>query len=241
MIVSQNRKSEIYGGRDPLDLAAYTLRETAHCLQVPYATVRAWATGRTYLTTSGERRAPPLIQIADKRTPALSFRNVVELHVLSAIRRKHKVQMSAVRRAIRYLRQRLGVPRPLADQQMATDGKDLFIEHYGNLVSISQGGQLVMKKVVETYLARIERDYAGVPIRLFPFTRPRFEESPKWVVMSPRVQFGRPCVSGTGIPTSVIAERYRAGDSINELARDYGQETIAIEEAVRYEFAPAAA
>jgi uncharacterized protein (DUF433 family) len=240
-MAKHSRKTDIYGGQDPLDVPAYTLREIAHCLQVPGATVRAWALGRTYPVASGKKRAQPLIEIADKTTPALSFRNVIELHVLSAIRRKHDVHMRAVRRAVRYLRDRVGEPHPLAHQQMATDGKDLFIEHYGRLVNISQGGQLEMKDVVETYLSRIERDHAGVPIRLFPFTRPRIEESPRWVAMNPRVQFGRPCIAGTGIPTSIIAERYRAGDSIRELSRDYGQETIAIEEALRYEFAAAAA
>jgi len=230
-------ETDIYAGRDPLDLPAYTLGETAHCLRVPSATVRAWAVARRYSTTSGERHARPLIDIADKVTPALSFRNVVELHVLSAIRRRHKVQMRAVRRAIGFLRKQLGVKHPLADQQMATDGKDLFIEHYGRLVSISQGGQLVMRSVVETYLSRIERNPVGIPIRLFPFTRPRIEDAPRLVVLDPRIQFGRPCIAGTGIPTSIIAERYSAGDSISELERDYGQETLAIEEALRYEFA----
>jgi len=125
---------------------------------------------------------------------------------------------------------------------MATDGKDLFIEHYGKLVSISQGGQLMMKNIVEMYLSRIERDHAGVPIRLFPFTRPQIDEgAPRLVAMNPEVQFGRPCIAGTGIPTSVIAERYNAGDSVSELAHDYEQQTLAIEEALRYEFATTAA
>ncbi|HUT91017.1 MAG TPA: DUF433 domain-containing protein [Thermoguttaceae bacterium] len=234
-------KSDIYGGRDPLDVPAYTLRETAHCLQLPVATVRAWAVGRSYPVASGERTAQPLIRIADGATPAFSFRNVVELHVLGAIRRRHKVQMSAVRRAIAFLQRQLNVPCPLADQQMTTDGKDLFIERYGRLVNISRGGQLEMKSVVETYLSRIERDPAGLPIRLFPFTRPRIEEAPRLVALDPRLQFGRPCIAGTGIPTSIIGERYRAGDSIGDLAKDYGQETLAIEEALRYEFATTAA
>jgi uncharacterized protein (DUF433 family) len=166
---------------------------------------------------------------------------VVELHVLSAIRRKHKVQMRAVRRAIEFLRKRLNASYPLADQQMATDGKDLFIERYGRLVNISQCGQLEMKGVVDMYLSRIERDHAGLPIRLFPFTRPRIEDAPRLVALNPRVQFGRPCIAGTGIPTSIIGERYNAGDSISDLAKDYGQETLAIEEALRYEFATTAA
>ena len=38
---------------------------------------------------------------------------------------------------------------------------------------------------------------------------------------------------GTGIAVDVIAERYRAGESIAELADDYGREETEIEEAIR--------
>jgi len=200
------------------------------------ATVRAWALGRSYPSAGGKKWARPLIDVADEATPALSFRNVIELHVLSAIRRRHCVQMPAVRKAIEYVRRQLDVPCPLADQQMATDGKDLFVERYGKLVNISRGGQLEMKSLVEVYLTRIDRNRIGVPIRLFPFTRTRIEEAPRLVAMDPRVQFGRPCIAGTGIPTSIIAERYKAGDSIKALARDYEQQTLKIEESLRYEF-----
>jgi len=240
-MISPAQKRDIYGGQDPLDLPAYTLLEAAHCLRIPRATLRAWVLGRSYPSASGQKRAFPLVQIADSHTPAISFRNVIELHVLSAIRRTHRVDMSAVRRAIAYLRSQLQVSRPLADQQMATDGKDLFVERYGRLVNISRGGQLEMKSLVEVFLARIDRNPLGVPIRLFPFTRPRIEESPKSVVMDPRIQFGRPCIAGTGIPTSVIAERYMLGDSIAELAEDYAQKTLDIEEALRYELEARAA
>ena len=179
--------------------------------------------------------------IADRETPAVSFRNVVELHVLAALRRKHKIDMPVVRRAIIYLSKRLGIPRPLADQQMLTDGKDLFVEQLGKVVNISRDGQLEMRSLMEVYLLRIERDRAGLPVRLFPFTRLRIEDSPRLIVLNPHVQFGRPCIEGTGIPTSVIAERYRAGESFEALAEDYGQPSPSIQEAIRFEFITAAA
>jgi uncharacterized protein (DUF433 family) len=58
---------------------------------------------------------------------------------------------------------------------------------------------------------------------------------PKWVVIDPQVQFGRPVLAGTGIPTFVIAERYEAGESISDLARDYDRPEKEIEEAIRCE------
>jgi len=241
-MLGTGRIRNIYQGKDPLDLPAYTFPEVAHCLGVPIATIRAWSLGRPYQSErGGERWAQALVRIADKDTPALSFRNLVELHVLSGIRRKYGIKMPAIRRAIAYLREHLGVRCPLSDQQMLTDGKDLLVECYGRLISVSEGGQVVMKKLVEAYLSRIERDQAGSPIRLFPFTRPDIERAPRLVVMNPRVQFGRPCIAGTGIPTSIVFERYRAGDTINGLAQDYRQSLANIEEAIRYEVGARAA
>ncbi len=54
-------------------------------------------------------------------------------------------------------------------------------------------------------------------------------------MIDPRVQYGRPVLAGSGIPTAVIAERYKAGESIDALAADYGRDTGDIEEAIRCE------
>ncbi len=177
----------------------------------------------------------PLIPIADPKNRLLSFRNLLELHVLSALRRTHRIEMPSVRRAIKYLKDRFRTDHPLLDRQMLTDGKDLFIEQYEHYINISRHGQMEMRQVLEIYLQRIEWDEAGSPIRLFPFTRGRFEQSPRLISIDPVVRFGKPCIAGTGIPSAIVAERYEAGDSISELAKDYGRSTFEIEEAVRYE------
>ncbi len=107
--------------------------------------------------------------------------NLAELHVLGSIRRAHQVNLPAVRKAIDYLRDRFGSDHPLLDRQMLTDGKDLFIERYENLVNISQHGQMEMSQIMAVYLSRIKRDRGGIPIRLFPFTRDRYAESPELI------------------------------------------------------------
>lgn len=79
-------------------------------------------------------------------------------------------------------------------------------------------------------------------MRLYPFTRAsesdKFSRNdPRVIVMNPAVSFGRPVNAGTGIPVSVIYERYRAGDSVADLAQDFRLEVSAIEEAIRCEVA----
>jgi uncharacterized protein (DUF433 family) len=85
------------------------------------------------------------------------------------------------------------------------------------------------------YLNRVERDPAGIPVKLYLFTRSRQVDEPKVVAIDPFVSFGRPVLVGTGIPTAVIADRYKAGESMQALAEDYERPVCDIEEAIRCE------
>lgn len=204
-------------------------------MSLPPTTLRSWILGRDYGTKQQTKRFQPVIEVAQRSPAILSFRNLVEAHVLSAIRREHEIPLRLVRRAIRWLKQRRGTRYPLSELELHTDDKDLFIHEVGRLINVSQDGQMEMIQVVDQYLKRIERGPNGVPIRLYPFTSNRLDKDVRAVVVDPQVQFGRPCVTGTGIPTSVIAERMKAGDTLAELAKDYGRDLREIEEALRFE------
>lgn len=228
-------KANVGEVHDPRQLGAYGLLEAAHYLNVPASTLRSWVVGRSYPTGSGTKFFAPVIPLADELDRLLSFVNLIEVHVLDAIRREHAVALPKVRQAIAYLRTRFPSKHPLADHRFETDGLDLFVRKYGQLINASQSGQLAMRQLLEAHLRRIERDPAGFPVRLYPFTRKREPEEPKVVVIDPYVSFGRPVLVGTGIPTATIADRYKAGESIDELAQDYGRPRLEIEEAIRCE------
>jgi uncharacterized protein (DUF433 family) len=53
--------------------------------------------------------------------------------------------------------------------------------------------------------------------------------------MDPVVAFGRPVVQGTRVTSSIILERWSAGDDIAMLAKDYDLSSEAIQEAIRCE------
>jgi uncharacterized protein (DUF433 family) len=97
-----------------------------------------------------------------------------------------------------------------------------------------------MTQVLDAHLKRMERDPTGLAVRLYPFTRPDVREAPRLAVIDARIAFGRPVLRGTRIPTAVIAERYKAGESIQELASDYGRPEGGIEEALHCELQIAA-
>jgi len=214
---------------------SYTISEASHYLRVPMATIRSWVVGRYYPTESGKKFFKPIVSVFANEPLLLSFINLVEIHVLDAVRREHSVSLKKIRTALNYLQQKLPSKHPLADQTFETDGLNLFIQMYGHLINISQDGQLAMKTLLEGYLHRIERGPSGLPIRLYPFTRKRQIDEPKAVVIDPYVSFGRPVLAGTGIATVIIAERYKAGESTDELAEDYNRPRPDIEEAIRCE------
>lgn len=227
--MSARRKTEI------LELPAYTVREAAHYLTIPLATVRSWSAGRPYPIKSGKRFFQPVLVLPGRVPPVLSFTNLVEAHVLDAIRRKHQIPLDKIRLAIKYLRDEFGSEHPLADHRLETDGLDLFVEEYGRLINVTQSGQLAIREILQGYLKRVERDSLGTAVRLYPFTRKREIDEPKYVVIDPAISFGRPILAGTGIPTGAIAERYKAGESVPQLAEDYGRSREEIEEAIRCE------
>ena len=215
---------------------AYAVSEAARYLGVPTSTVRYWSTGG--------RDNEPLIVVGCRSPTLLSFFNLAELHVLAAVRRKHVVAMPKVRVAIRYLiknaRRQFDKQHPLIGRELETDGLDLFVQEYGKLVNISQAGQLSMREVIGAALKRIEREATGLPVKLYPFTRGETANAPTLIVVDPAISAGRPVITGTGVATILVAERYKAGESVSELARDYERSSSEIEEAIRCEM-PAAA
>lgn len=220
------------------DTPAYPASEVARILNLSVNTVRAWCFGQNYRSATGApKRFQPVIEPADLKGRLLSFANLCELHVLSAIRRSHKIPLPKVRESVEYLRTELDSARPLIDQQFHTNGIDLFVEHASRLLNVSRQGQEALRGDFQQALARIERDRRGSPIRLFPFSRTSLsdKEQPKAVVIDPRLSFGRPVLSSVAIRTDVIVGRFRAGDSMMEMAKDYGVDEKEIEEALRFE------
>ncbi len=222
---------------DPRALPAYTITEVARYLTVPPATIRYWSVGRDDYA--------PLIEVPVHTPMLLSFLNLTELHVLSAIRRTHLVKMPSIRSAIDYLvrnaKSAVDKHHPLISRDLETDGLDLFIEQYGKLVNISMEGQLAMREVMQAALERIKRDSNGIPIKLYPFTRSHIgNAAPAIVVIDPALSAGRPVIAGTGLATEIIADRYKAGETIAELAMDYERQETEVQEAIRCELRAAA-
>jgi uncharacterized protein (DUF433 family) len=136
---------------------------------------------------------------------------------------------------MQYVERELKVKRPLIHAQFKTDGVNLFVEKWGKLVNASGDGQLAMRDALASSLRRVDWDRQGLAVRLFPLVRTAGTEQPRTIVIDPERGFGRPTLAGKGVRVDIVVERYRAGETIEELARDYGVSVDLIDDAVRCE------
>jgi uncharacterized protein (DUF433 family) len=206
---------------------AYPLAEAARYLRLPTATLRAWLVG------AGGRKA--LISPAGKRPPVLSFCNLVEAHVLRALRTQHGVPVRAVRKAIEYAERELGITQLLLREDLRSGAGRMFLDRYGELINLTQSGQLAMKEVLDAHLQRVVWDSTKLPVRLHPFVNASFAGDPRLVAIDPAIGFGRPVLTDAGVSTATIVSRLDADESASDIASDYGITEEAVKAAVLYE------
>src|SRR5688572_8806431 len=211
----------IFTETDLRELPAYGIAEAAGYLRLPISTLRSWLLGQNYRVGEQPKFFKPVIDIADRKERQLSFINLVEAFVLAGIRRDHEIPLPKVRKAVDYLRRSFNSTRPLSDEQFETDGVDLFVEKMGSLIGATQEGQIQMRDIIRDRLERVRRDPKGVPQKIVLFPARSDRKGSADVVIDPRLSFGRPVLDRLGVRTSILAERFDAGDSIEVLAREY--------------------
>lgn len=217
------------------DQPAYPISEAASYVRVAPATLRSWVNGRSYPKAGGTGHFRPLILPADRARGLLSFNNLVEAHVLRALRAKHGTSIRAIRTALEYAQRELGVERLLLSHELSTDAQDVFLGCYGALINLSRSGQLAMQSVLSAHLKRVDWEDSRLPVRLFPFVGPDAVADSRHIAIDPAVGFGRPIIFRRGISTHVIVDRIDAGETVQDIAADYELATSEVEEAVVYE------
>jgi uncharacterized protein (DUF433 family) len=208
---------------------AYSVAEAARYLAMPTATLRSWFAG-----IEGQH-FKAVIRWEVARDHRLSFANLVEAHVLRALRTRHGISMPNVRKAIQYVQEKENIKRLLRHPGLRAAPGRLFLKKYAELIELAPSAQHVIEKAFENYLAAVVQDPQGVPIKLYPWI-PDPQAGPKTsVLIDPLVSFGRPVTSPREITTAVLADQFDAGASIEELAQDYGLSPQAIEDALAFE------
>jgi uncharacterized protein (DUF433 family) len=187
---------------------------------------------------SGGRRvtAEPVVDLTLlDPTDGLSFINLIEVLALGRFR-DAGVSLQKVRKGLRYVEAELGTAHALANQQILTDGIDLFWKFQEqepdqdlHIVNISRGGQKAFPDVISSYLRELEWGTDRFAERWWP------EAGRREVVVDPRKGFGAPTIASTGIRTEDVFQRFNAGESVLSVAEDYGLSIGQVEAAIRAE------
>src|SRR2546426_107152 len=127
----KRKKQDIYGGKDPQDVAAYSIAEAATYLRIAPSTVRSWVAGREYPKQKGAGVFLPLLVIPQEHPPRLSFNNLVEAYVLRALRTQHGVSIDAARKAIAFATKSYKVERLLLSPELRANAGELLLDKYG--------------------------------------------------------------------------------------------------------------
>lgn len=221
-------------GQDIRNQPAYGPAEAARYLRLPAATLRSWVVGRDYPKAGTHARFQPLIRPATQQPLQLSFWNLVEAHVLRALRTDHGVALAELRKAIDYAEKKLQLERLLLSPELRTHAGRVFLDRYAELIDLSASGQLAMRKMFEDHLQRVEWDQWKFPVRLYPYVGASQPTGERPIAIDPQIAFGRPIVQRAGISTAAIADRIDAGETVEDVADDYDLSREEVEQAVLY-------
>jgi uncharacterized protein (DUF433 family) len=217
------------GEHDPrLARAAFTLRETAGYLGVPASTIHAWA------RASDQKQ--PLITCFPRRggEATVPFIGFAEAYVLSSFRRAG-VPLQRIRPAVDVLAQGMGIEHALASKRLYTDGAEVLFDYASSRderelleLVVVRTGQHQFSELVRDYLTQITYGEDGWASRVRLPSYRRAE-----VVVDPAIAFGLPLVVHGGARVEDLVDRFVAGDTVADIADDFGVPPDEVEDVIR--------
>lgn len=220
-----------------LDRPMYSYAEAARLLDLAPATLRWWLEG----ARRGDVDYPPVIRSERTGADAVTWGEFVEAGLLRGYREK-RVPLQRMRPFIEEMRQRTGMPYPLAHYRPLIDHtarklvyeiqRELELPPEMYLVEF-EGGQMELAPAALQFLDRVDfEEGGGAARRYWPVGR----ESP--VLIDPKLAFGVPQIRG--IRTELVAESVAAGESPSQAAKSWGLSVDDVRAAVKWETRKAA-
>lgn len=216
----------------------YTEASAARLLRVAPATLHYWLEGRA--EGANGKTYKPVLREEPTGSNRVTWAEFIEAGLLRQYRRNHMVPMRELRSFIESLRQRLGVPYPLAHARPYGSGRKLVLEAQessgleADFALVAEvGGQYILTAAADEFYERVAWD-GGMAARWRPDANPDSQ-----VVIDPDVRFGAPSVHG--ISTAILHEQASAGEDERDLADTYGLTLAHVRWALAYEMANSAA
>ena len=210
--------------RRRLYLPAYSVADAARYAQTTRQTVTFWSfarPGRATVLPGRERNAP------------LSYLQLVEIAFVATFRRLG-VSLPRIEKARDYLAQLFHDEYPFAQRRLLTEGKHVLLD----LQEVDGGDDLARLIVADAAGQLAWRDLVGERFAEFDYEQ---DLALRWhvagrnspVLIDPRISFGAPIVRG--IPTWTIRGRWKAGETLDEIADDFDLNQEDVAAALRFE------
>jgi uncharacterized protein (DUF433 family) len=208
-----------------LSVPAYQVSEAARYARTSVETINNWERVRGNRFTVSPR----------ERGKALSYMQLIEVGVVAAMRQSG-VKLENIRNAREYLASKFQSQFPFAEYRLKTDGRQVLVSSdqvipegdRDKLIVVSQNGQLAWNEILHRLLQEFEYDEQIEKVSAW---RVAGLESP--IKIDPRIAFGAPQVKG--IPTWVLRERWKSGESLADIADDYGLPSRMVSASLRFE------
>jgi uncharacterized protein (DUF433 family) len=218
---------------DLLDRPVYGIAQVDGLLGLTVGTGRRWIDGYS----RGGKTFPPVVRETHTGDELVTWGEFAEARLLAEYRNSG-VPIVHMRPAVDRLREELNVAYPLAlaSPWLAAEGNEL-VRRVQDAVGLKAGlrfivvrnGQISLNLPLQRFVTSADFGVNGEYVhRINPFP----ERTPD-VWLDPLRRSGDPTIRAT--PTAVIAEQFRAGDSVAMLARIYELSDDWIEQAIRYE------
>lgn len=206
----------------------YTFGEVAHLAHVSPGTVRNWILGYT----TKQRDVPPLLTAPPDQTAHCSFVQLIEIVVAAQFRKAGHVSFKTVRNAYDNARTEWKLDYPFAHLKLrALGGHIIHIVRQSqsrtSLQSVDQLNQWTLPGLVQETIDQIDYE-SDLAARWYPVGK----KVP--IVVDPRISSGVPVVLGRGVTIEVIHKRFKAGQRIDFIAKDFELANSIVEEVLRY-------
>ena len=203
----------------------FNLAQAAKYLAVNKGTLAKWA--------RESDKAPPVITAFPRegREVLVPFVGFAEAFALTALRRAG-VSMQKIRPAVADLREEVGLEHALASKNLATDGVEVLYKYAGDDPdhTVVSTKQKQFRKAVEDHLRPIHYGKDGFADELW---LPAYGK--KSVSVNPRRAWGQPLLRNGKATVEDIADRFAAGETIDEIAFDFRISRKQVERVIRVE------
>ena len=211
------------------NLPVYGMAEVDRNLTLPVGTARRWIDGYT----RGGREYPPVVRPERTGDTIVTWGEYVETRLLAEYRSRG-VPIVHLRPTVVALRERLGVPYPLAFSHtwLQPDGNEMVYQVQSDVdlerplqLVVYRSGQLTLASPAQRFVEAADWNDEGA------FRFRVADDLDVWI--DPQRRSGTPVVRN--IPTEILVEQFDAGEDPEWIAESYRIAPRLVHDAIRYE------